>query len=329
MPQNSDPIEATVGRLFHLSNNSANQRREEELLFKAFLDVEPDFLNEAFEWSSAKMGYDPPDMVCVTASGRTIGVEICQWVHEKSMRDYRTKTRINESILNALGPQTLFPKPANFSLVFFQAKPKSRLTSGECAVFQRSFRDLISSVDRDLPARKGRAERPFVLANLKDYTPLNRHLEKVTFCPPSNELNVAVERALESTGGMLAPTGDTSGAVDWILPVGSTQWVRTPYDLDHWGPDDHGSTTVEGSLLKLLIKKSDRCSRAKLKTYCDELDLVIAFDQGLPCCPPTFDRRDTAREAVSRARGTVPWPFRRTHLLIAAEDSPTVHRILY
>jgi hypothetical protein len=85
---------------------------------------------------------------------------------------------------------------------------------------------------------------------------------------------------------------------------------------------------MEGSLLKLLRTKADRCCHSKLKTPCTELNLFVAFHQAIPYSPPVSNIKDTAQKAVALACSAASWPFRRTHLLIAVEDHPAVHRVL-
>lgn len=86
--------------------NLSNQMDEEKALFKSFLDVAPGFSGEEIaEWCLTGMGFDPPDVVCETVSGKRIGVEICQWAHEAAMKTGRLADQIDDNILKAIGTQ--------------------------------------------------------------------------------------------------------------------------------------------------------------------------------------------------------------------------------
>jgi len=161
--------------------------------------------------------------------------------------------------------------------------------------------------------------------DLGKFPPLNKYLEDVTFCPPNDALDAVVEKAIETCGGSMATTSRGSG--DWIVQAVRSQSVRTPYDADRWEPDVRGNLTMEGCLLKMLMKKAGGCSLPKLKTPCAEVHLVVAFHQAIPYCPPIPKMQDVAKRAVDRARSSTSWPFARTFLLIAVEENPTVFRL--
>ena len=88
-------------------------------------------------------------------------------------------------------------------------------------------------------------------------------------------------------------------------------------------------STMLVPLLELLREKQRRC-RA-LKTHCDELHLVIAYDQAiLYCSPITTSHRsvqDIATEAVA-ALSTDRGPFSYVFLLIADEPICRVYRLM-
>jgi len=74
-----------------------------------------------------------------------------------------------------------------------------------------------------------------------------------------------------------------------------------------------------------LISKKKRCR--SLKTPCDELYLLIAYDQALLHCSPLTKVGDIAKEAAVRLvadRG----PFDRVYLFLAIEPGYKVYRLL-
>jgi hypothetical protein len=309
-----------------LSKNSANQASEEKALFETFLNLIPDFSGETLaEWDLVKAGFDPPDVMCTTTTGNSFGVEICQWTHAEAMKDGRLTDRLNGNVLAAIGPQPI-RSSGNFSLVVFHAKTKAHLLPGEYPAFRKAFFDLINHMDRCWPTLKHRG-RPYPFNDLGKFKPLNKYLEKVTFCPPNDALDTAVQKAAETIGGDGVVAEADEGGIDWIVPASPSQWVRTPYDQDRWEPDDNGTLTTEGWLLKLLNEKAEKSSHSKLKTPCAKVDLLIAFHEAIQYCPPIPKMRDVAEKAVDRARRGASWPFRSAYLLVAVEDRPTACRL--
>jgi hypothetical protein len=310
-----------------VSTNSENQASEEKALFETFLNLIPDFSGETLaEWDLVKAGFDPPDVMCTASKGNSFGVEICQWTHTEAMKDGRLKDRLNGNVLAAIWPQPT-KKSGNFSLVVFHAKTKAHLLTGEYAAFRKAFFDLINYVDRCWPTLKHRG-RPYPFGDLKKFQPLNKYLERVTFCPPNDALNTAVQTAAETIDcdGVVAEAEEDGS--DWIVPVSVPQWDRTPYDPDRWEQNDNGTITMEGWLLKLLKEKAEKCSHSKRKTPCSKVDLLIAFHEAIQYCPPMPKMRDVAQKAVDHARRDASWPFRSAYLLVAVENQPTACRLV-
>jgi hypothetical protein len=307
------------------SKNQVDQTDEEYALFEAFMQACPDFGGEAItNWVPTGSSHDPPDIICTTVSEKHVGVEICQWAHESAMKSGRLRDRINNEILTAIGPQPL-NKSQHFWLVVFHPKNKSHLSPNQHGLFRRAFFDLIDYIDREWSAPKHRGHA-YDFRDVKNFTPLDKYLEFVTFRPPDAALSAAVEKAIIASGGN-AMLSETDGEqVDWIVPAVQAQWVRTCYDKDQWEPDSHGNTTVEAALLNLLIKKADKCGEGQLKTACSELHLLIALHDAIAYYPPMPQIYSTAKRAVDRARNGRPWPFGRTFFLIG-DENPTVRRL--
>jgi hypothetical protein len=103
--------------------------------------------------------------------------------------------------------------------------------------------------------------------------------------------------------------------VDWIVPASRV--------------DTFDNRTMVEPLLKLLKKKALQC-RA-LKTPCDEVHLVVAYDQALGYCSPIETPKWRINQIVqeaSAALATMSHPFTRAFLFIALEPGRKVHRIL-
>jgi hypothetical protein len=104
---------------------------------------------------------------------------------------------------------------------------------------------------------------------------------------------------------------------NWLLPAGHMSW----YDNGAMGKP----------LLCLFEAKKEKCQEPKLKTPCDSLFLLIAYDQAVGCCSPIqpqFETVCTFVERVAQQFSADPGPFDGALLLIPGEPVPTIHRLL-
>jgi hypothetical protein len=106
----------------------------------------------------------------------------------------------------------------------------------------------------------------------------------------------------------------TSG-VDWIVPAGRF--------------DTFDERTMTDPLVQQLRKKAMLCRT--LRTPCDEVCLVVTYDEALPYCSPPGTRRqsvqDIAREAAE-ALVADRSPFTHVFLFIAVEPGHKVYQLL-
>jgi len=83
-------------------NQAQAQKNEERVVFEAFLILEPTFAGEMIaSWHVAEL--DPPDILCSTVSGRTIGVELGEWLQPEEMKASKRREAISGQLLNAIG----------------------------------------------------------------------------------------------------------------------------------------------------------------------------------------------------------------------------------
>jgi hypothetical protein len=267
-----------------------DQKREEWALFQAFLETCPRFAGaEIGEWSLAE--FDPPDVICLTASGRRIGVEICQWAHPEEMKAGKVREKIEQRLLAAVGTPQPINTSKNFWLAVFFPRPRAHIAPSEYPAYRKSLFQLIEHVDQTWPTKRHGSDHRF--RELHRFPPLDKYLQLITFAP----------------GDAMTP------GADWIVPVNHV--------------DSFDSRTMVDPLLVQLRKKAHRC-RA-LKTPCDEVHLVVAYDQALGYCSPiaTPQRRisEIAKEA-SVAFAAISHPFTGALLFIAIEPGRKVYRIL-
>jgi len=267
-----------------------DQKCEEWALFQAFLDTCPRFADEEIvEQSLAEV--DPPDVLCLTASARRVGVEICQWAHPEEMKASKLRKKIEGRLLEAIGTPQPINTSKNFWLAVFFPKPKVYIVPREYPTFRKSLFQLIEHVDQTWPTKLHGPDYRF--REVHRFPPLDKYLELIAF----------------------RPADAMTPGVDWIVPV-----IRTEF---------FDSKTMVVPLLGLLKKKARRCHA--LKTPCDELHLVVTYHQALSYCSPIETPRRRINEIVQEASvalAAMSHPFTRAFLFIAHEPGRKVHRIL-
>lgn|GEM_PF-4028157 len=269
-------------------SHKAKQAEEEKILFDAFLCGCPAFAGEKIV-AANPADADPPDYTCVTASGRRVGVEICQLANPSELSAGKRRERIVSNLTDAIG----HPQPVNqskrFWLVVFCPKAEARIASPEYAAFREAMFALIEHVENEWsPKVQGPHYR---FRELARFPPLDRYLEQVLF----------------------APGGGMASGIDWIVPIGVAKWFN----------DDLPAQLM----LELPQKKRERCRI--LATECESLYLVVAhFEALLHGTPLTIGGVQNlvkkAREALAEDRG----PFNGAFFFAAVEPSRRVHRVL-
>jgi hypothetical protein len=159
------PLEEKIEIVKRLQTVPAKMAENERLIFDSFLRVCPNFADEPIEeWDVvnewyARCGTEPPakpfdkrpDVIAVTASGKTIGVDLKSWVNRDQITAARRQERIQENILKAIGEQPP-NETKHIGYVWLFAK-QVRFDARDAADFQRELFSLIERVDRDWPQK--------------------------------------------------------------------------------------------------------------------------------------------------------------------------------
>ncbi len=243
-------------------NQSQAQRDEERAVFEAFLVLQPAFAGEPIaHWNLAES--DPPDILCSTVSDRTVGVELGEWLHFAEMKAGKLRETIDRQLLDAIGA----PQPLNtsdhFDMVILHPKDRVRIDAGPDRVaFRQAVFRLIADVDRRWPTeRSWHYAAGCRIRELTPWPPLSVYLREVQFHPGATKWGEGI---------------------DWILP---------PAPFDSF--DDQ--TMVE-PLLQLISDKLGKYRKRPMGTSCDELVLLVFFNQGLMYNSPLGTAlRDAAR----------------------------------
>jgi hypothetical protein len=128
-------------------NGSQTQRDEERAVFEAFLALQPAFSGELIaNWRLSDL--DPPDILCETVSGRTVGVELGEWVHFAEIKAGKLREAINRQLLDSIGT----PQPLNtsdhFDMVILHPRSRVRFDPAGRVAFRQSVFGLLTEVDR-------------------------------------------------------------------------------------------------------------------------------------------------------------------------------------
>src|SRR6266513_4000898 len=75
-------------------------RDDEREAWRGFLAAAPEFVGDAI--GSAVDGPDPPDVLCVTRSGKKIGVELTKWVERGPITSGKARESFEDSYLDII-----------------------------------------------------------------------------------------------------------------------------------------------------------------------------------------------------------------------------------
>jgi hypothetical protein len=96
-------------------------RPDERIAWDGFYAAHPRFAGE--DISSAQDGPDPPDVICTTVSGRTVGVELTKWVNHDQVTSGRARELLQNSYLKVVGSENE-PRPDRIGWVWLLVQPK-------------------------------------------------------------------------------------------------------------------------------------------------------------------------------------------------------------
>jgi len=272
------------------------QRHEEKIIFAAFYELQPDFAGEPIEdWKLADC--DPPDIVCTAVSGKRIGVELGEWLHFGEMEAGKLREAIERQLLDAIGEPQPLNTSRHFDMVILHPRDRVRITTSRGkASFRAAMISLIADVDRRWPAERSWHYAPGCrIKDLSNWPPLDRYLESVHFHPGQSQW--------------------TEG-INWILPAAHV------FIFDN--------TTMITPLACLLSEKIAKYRTRPMATPCDELVLLVFFNQGVMYNPPIQTPRRTAEMVVDEVRKVLPQdhgPFSIGYLFLAPTPGARAFRL--
>ena len=113
---------------------------DERELWKGFLAAEPGFAGENI--GSAVDGPDPPDVLCVTRSGRKIGVELTKWVEHEQITAGKAQESFEDSYLQVIESAN-HARPNRIGWVWLNPKSR-RVKPKDVGQFREELYELLA-----------------------------------------------------------------------------------------------------------------------------------------------------------------------------------------
>jgi hypothetical protein len=161
-----------------------SDKRERELaLFKLFLELQPEFSGERLaRFSHPEDEKDFPDIEAKSVSGRSVGVEIGEWLNEDGMAAGKSKERREAPYLAAIGEQgERFTK--NIEYIWIYAR-KSRIQDKDAVAFREQLFKCVAECDERWPRERYWAGGPMLKpADFASYPMLVKYLEAIKLYP--------------------------------------------------------------------------------------------------------------------------------------------------
>jgi hypothetical protein len=281
------PLEEKIKIVERLQSLSAAMKNE-KLTFDSFLKACPDFADEPIvEWDMVEDFYGKrdlapptppfdkrPDVICITSSGKKIGVELKSWVNREQITEARKQERIQDNILKAIGEQPL-NATQHIGQVWLSAKQVT-FNARDASDFKKQMFELIEKVEHSwLHKPQGHQNSWHDVRDLAAFPFLEKYLDSARFH--------SVRRRLVN---------------NWIL-------FPNPYPSGHYSPKAMRETLKRA----LLAHKDDeRYKDLKQRVGLDEVYLLVHYDfkafvYNTPFAAPDFGFREAADLASSELGG--------------------------
>lgn len=275
-------------------------RPPEQAAWTLFFSACPLFAGEPIVNTSP--GPDPPDVLCDTATGRKVGVELRAWLEASTVQSGADKDRLQEGTLRLVGSETQ-PRPHHIGMV--RLKIGSRVAKQDHAAFREQLFGLIEAenakpprplkLDPLLPipagywntVRSWDTGQAGAITDLAAYPALAKYLDEVFILP-------------RSWTPMIDGYPDTIGAgTPWVV----AELVGGAYDHE---------TMIQAAVDSITAKVTMYAGRdLRMAHSLGEFDLLCHFiDQTDRYNPPLttaeFGFEDVAQEVRGRLAGISP-----------------------
>jgi hypothetical protein len=193
------PFEEKIEILKRLQTVPTKMAENEKLIFESFLKVCPDFAGESIkEWDTVDEWYvkralahpakpydERPDVLALTTSGKTIGIELKSWVNREQIAEARKQERIQDNILKVIGEQPP-NETQNIGYVWLSAN-EVRFDSKDAGPFREQLFALLKQVDDNWSKELGLRECSKEESAFVGFPILKKYLLRVQAVPASRE----------------------------------------------------------------------------------------------------------------------------------------------
>ena len=187
----------------------------ERQFWRGFLAAEPGFAGDHI--GSAVDGPDPPDILCVTGSGKKIGVELATWNQSERVTYGKARRSFEGSYLQILESAN-HARPDRIGWVWLHPK-RRQVSTKDMSSFQEELYDFLarenSLSDPDWDQPHGASVQDFA-----GFPRVAEYLDSVWIFPRRELVNLPVGQnwiEFENSGAAFAPSWILGAAVDRIL----------------------------------------------------------------------------------------------------------------
>ncbi len=264
----------------------------EKGIFDCFVRLHPEFAGRAV---TASIGNDPPDILCIDADGKRIGVELGEWLDEIQIAMGKKREGIEKSFRTVIASDQEIP-PEHIGISWIGLEKEIPLNGVDAPTFRKEIYELIGESDRDwLTNPEVNGLQGYVHRDFSKYPMVGKYLDSIHFHP----------RVLPRTKG--------------------GEWLTFPMPGGAYSPK-----TAVDALEGLYQKKAAKYGDLHAKENLTELYLIAYYNQGLiynsPYETPYFDFHDVANVFKLWVSAN-PGRFQRVFLLDATGTGKVV-RIL-
>jgi hypothetical protein len=130
------------------------KQENERAIFEAFLGTDPDFAGEPLaRWWQPADEKQFPDVEAISTSGKSVGVELGEWLNQNEMQAAKAKERLEQSILKAVGEQGK-NATEHIYYVWLHPKPKARNKPANVPAFREQLFGCIHGCDVRWPEER-------------------------------------------------------------------------------------------------------------------------------------------------------------------------------
>ncbi len=268
-------------------NRRYEKQKEEAQAFEAFLQAFPSLKASITSWEPAKK--DPPDILCHTEPGETVGFELGEWLHEAQMKRSKIREKLENEILSAIGEQGENTTKHIYLVKLILEENVKQFHRRDSEGLKDELYQLIAETDKAWPKhREWHTAQGYRCEELDRYKILKQYFSHVCFYPIQTRSEIRKKP--------------------------SRAWIQFPVRSG-----SYSSRSALEALHQMICKKATRYESRKNIPF----DLILYYCQAYEYNTPlqdisvrTFaDAARIAAEITTAEFQGIQHPFRRVYLL--------------